>query len=69
MSRGKICATDLDNDRTDGNFDVDWELVIVPKDRVASNDEDVVFVVSSSLGGRDERRLVLEEQRVGLDSD
>jgi len=62
-------GTDLEDDGTDGNVDVNLPLSVVSEDRVTSNGEDVVVDVASGLGGRDERGLVLEEQRVGCEVD
>jgi len=59
--------TDLEDDGTNGNVDVELVLSVVSEDRVASNGEDVIVDVASGLGGRDESGLVLEEQRVGCD--
>jgi len=64
-----VYDTDLEDDGTNGNVNVNLPLSVVSKDRVAGNGEDVVVDVASSLGGRDERGLVLEEQRVGYEVD
>jgi len=64
-----VYDTDLEDDGTNGNVNVNLPLSVVSKDRVAGNGEDVVVDVASSLGGRDESGLVLEEQRVGYEVD
>ena len=59
--------TDLEDDGTNGNVDVELVLSVVSEDRVTGNGEDVILDIASGLGGRDKSRLVLEEQRVGCD--
>ena len=66
---GVLYDTDLEDDGTNGNVDVNLPLSVVSEDRVTGNGEDVVVDVASGLGGRDERGLVLEEQRVGYEVD
>jgi len=67
--KGATYGTDLEDDGTNGNVDVEVVLSVISKDRVTDNGKDVVVDVASGLGGRDESGLVLEEQRVGYEVD